>query len=107
MPADPCATGQLLLLGDIGVQWLNPPEHASRCLCGQILDQPPPLLGSRMTTTLIEIVPISTSLCRCGAALLGIMRLMYAIARVHQQLTGVTEYSFSPPTAIGLKHYVR
>ena len=78
---------------------MNPPEHIDRCLCGQILDQPPPLLGSRMTTAMIEIVPISTSLCRCGAAC--------AIARVHQQVTRVIEYSFNLPNGIGLKHYVR
>jgi hypothetical protein len=46
MLADPCATAQLLPLGNIGVQWLNPPEHTSRCLYGQILDQPPPLLAA-------------------------------------------------------------
>jgi hypothetical protein len=39
-----------------------------------------------------------------GSAL-GIMRLTCAIARVQQQLTRVTEYSFNLQAAIGLKHY--
>ena len=39
-----------------------------------------------------------------GSAM-GIMRLTCAIARVQQQLTRVTEYSFNLQAAIGLKHY--